>query len=179
MCLGGLLHVHLPCNRLPSEFPTAVYPPKDHLMKFFKLDFHTISIKFLSIKLKWHELWSHKDEGLYSDRLLKALSFSFRVGTQKMRIIRKAYVCVRVGILCAERLKQSQQVLNAHPEQVLTSQIPGRFTLHSGLNKNIVCVSRRNPVATSNAAKVMKCLQCEGLATEGSRCLKGIGVAVT
>lgn len=123
-------------------------------MKFFKLDFHTISIKFLSIKLKWHELWSHKDEGLYSDSLLKALSFNVRVGTQEMRIIRKAYVSVRVGILRAKRLKQSQQVLNAHPEPVLTSRMPGRFTFHSGLNKSTVCVSRRNPVPTSNAAKV-------------------------
>ena len=135
MCLGGLLLVHLPCNRLPSEFHTAVYPPKDHLVKFLKIDFRTISIKFLSIKLKWHELWNHKDEGLYSDSLLKALNFNFRDGTQMMRIIRKAYVSVRVGILRAKQPKQSRQVLNAHLKQVLTSQMPGRFTFHSGLNK--------------------------------------------
>lgn len=47
---------------------------KSHLVwRFLKIYFDIMNRTFLHIKLMWHGLWNHKDEGLWSDSLLKAL----------------------------------------------------------------------------------------------------------
>lgn len=72
-----LFHVRSPCNGHASSF---------------QIYFDTVSWQFLCIKLKWHGHWNHKDESLYSDGLLKAVSFNFSINTKMIKITLQAYV---------------------------------------------------------------------------------------
>lgn len=65
----------VPPSQVSTRTVATVHPPKDHLMKFLEIDFHTVSIEFQSIGFEWPRVWN-REEGLYSDSALKALSFN-------------------------------------------------------------------------------------------------------
>lgn len=127
LCLSSPGKCYLPFSR-------NTVSPKSHLVwRFLKIYFDIMSRTFLPIKLMGHGLWNHKDEGLWSDSLLKALILGW-VGRWSFpgRSV--------LGMMCAKRLQGHSQCSVHNGNKFSEGTMLEQFAFHPGPNKYTVSV---------------------------------------